>query len=57
LLSRVPKYGDGTGNTIENSSLLSLLPNLKVLAAISKGKQAVKLCFNKVLQFLNVGAS
>jgi len=32
------------------------LPNPNVLVAISKGMQAVKLCTNKILQFLTGGA-
>jgi len=43
------KYGDSTGCWGE---LQHLLPNPYVLVAISKGMWAVKLCTNKILQFL-----
>ena len=35
--------------------LQHLLPNLNVLVAVSKGMRAVKLCSNKILQFLTGG--
>jgi len=34
--------------------MMRLLPNLNMLVAVSKGTQAVKLCFNKILHFLTV---
>jgi len=34
-----------------------LLPNRNVLTAISQDMQAVKVCSNKILQFLTEGAS
>ena len=34
----------------------SLLPNPNALAAVSKSMRAVKLCTNKVIQFLTGGA-
>ena len=37
--------------------LWRLLPNPNVLVAISKGMRAVKLCCNKIIQFLTGGAS
>jgi len=45
------KYGDSVNNTVEKT-LQRLLPFLNVLVAISKGMQTVKLCTNKILQFL-----
>ena len=36
---------------------MHLLANLNALAAVSKGMQAVKLCTNKILQFLTGDAS
>jgi len=39
-------------NTLPFLSFSFLLSNLNVLVAICKGMQAVKLCSNKVLQFL-----
>jgi len=48
------KYGDSVDNTVdENSGLRRLLFNL---VAVSKGLRAVKLCTNKILQFLTGGA-
>jgi len=37
--------------------LRRLLPDLNALAAVSKGMPAVKLCSNKILQFLTGGAT
>ena len=37
--------------------LRTLMPNPYALVAISKGMWAVKLCSNKILQFLGGGAS
>ena len=42
-------YGD---SAVENSSLLR---NPNALVAVSKGMWAVKLCTNKILQFLTGG--
>jgi len=51
----ITRYGDGAGNSVEeNASIFSLIRS--VLVAISKGMRAVKLCSNKILQFLTVGA-
>jgi len=48
-------YGDSVDNTVEkNSSRLFHNPN--ALVAVSKGMWAVKLCANKILQFLTEGA-
>jgi len=44
----VLRCGDSVHNT--------LLPNPNVLVAVSKGMRAVKLCTNKILQFLTGGA-
>jgi len=47
----IVQYGDSAGNTVEeNSSIFSLNPN--VLVVIIKGRQAIKLFSNKILQFL-----
>jgi len=40
-------YGDGA----------DLLPNPAMLVSVSKGMWAVKLCSNKILQFLTLGAT
>jgi len=45
-------HGDDAGNTVEER----LLSNANELVAISKGLRAVKLCSNKILQFLTGGA-
>jgi len=51
------KYGDSEDNTVdENSGLRRLLFNPNALVAVSKGLRAVKLCTNKILQFLTGGA-
>jgi len=47
-------YGDSVDNTVENFSVFSIISNAPVAA--SKGMRAVKLCTNKILQFLNGGA-
>jgi len=41
-------------NTVEDHS--SILPNPNALVAVSKGMHTVKLCTNKILQFLTGGA-
>jgi len=40
----------------ETRTLKCLLHNLNVVVAVSKGMQSVKLCSNKILQFLTGGA-
>ena len=47
-------YGDRVNNIICRE-LQCLLPNPIVLVAVSRGMQAVKLCTNEILQFLNGG--
>ena len=55
LICTTVQYGDVVSNTSEaDSSAFSLIC---LLAAISKGKQAVKLGCNKILQFLTEAAS
>jgi len=49
-------YTNGASNTVEENSSSSVFPNLNVLVAVSKGMRAVKLCSNKILQFLTGGA-
>ena len=49
------------GNVVDNAvecwgELQRLLPNLNALVAASKGIRAVKLCIDKILQFLTGGA-
>jgi len=51
VLVIITRYGDSVDNTVEH-----LLPTPNVLVAVSKGMQAVKLCINKILQFLTGGA-
>jgi len=46
------RYGDSVDNTFENSSVFSLIQMHWLVVAVSKGMQAVKLCTNKILQFL-----
>jgi len=48
-VSKTTMYGDSVDNTVE-------LPNPNALVAISNGMRAVKLCNNKILQFLTGGA-
>jgi len=48
-------YGDDVCNVVERT-LVSSPYNPNALVAISKGMKAVKLCFNKILQFLTGGA-
>jgi len=52
------RYGDSGGNTVQENSIRVqlMLPSPNKLAAISKGMRAVKLCSNKILQFLTVDA-
>jgi len=50
------RYGDSVDNTVEENSSVFSLTNLNVLVAVSKGMWAVKLCINKILQFLTGGA-
>ena len=47
-------YRDSVDNTVEKNSSVLSHPNVPV--AITKGVQAVKLCTNKILQFLTGGA-
>jgi len=47
------KYGDSADNTAEENCSV-LLPNPDVLVAITM--RAVKLCTNKILQFITGGA-
>jgi len=47
--------GDSVDNTIEKG-FQRLFPNPNVLVAVGKGMRAVKLCNNKILQFLTGGA-
>jgi len=47
------QYRDGVGNTTEDNS--SVLSNLTVLVALSKGMQTVKVCCNKILWYLMGG--
>jgi len=49
--SKSSQYGKDVVNTAVKRTLESS-PSTNVLVAISKGMQAVKLCFNKILQFL-----
>jgi len=44
-------YQYGT-KTVQVTPMRSLLPNPNVLVAISKGMRALKLCSNKIFQFL-----
>jgi len=48
-------YRDSVDNTAEENS--SVIPNLNALVAASNDIRAVKLCTNKMLQFLTGGAS
>jgi len=41
-------YGDGGGNTVEENSIVHLLPKPSAVVEISKGMQAVKLWYNKI---------
>jgi len=43
-------YRDGAGNTVEENS--GVFSSQNVLVAVSKGMWVVKLCSNKILQFL-----
>jgi len=47
-------HGDRVDNTIDE--LQHLVPSPNALVAASKGMWAVKLCTNKILQFLTGGA-
>jgi len=50
------RYRDSVDNTAEEiTSVFS--PNPNVLVVVSKGMRAVKLCTNKITQFLTGGAS
>ena len=49
-------YGDSAGNTIHDNSSIFSLVWMHLLVAVSKGTLAVKLCSNKILQFLFGGA-
>ena len=51
------RYGDSVDNTFENSSVFSLIQMHCLVVAVSKGMWAVKLCTNKILQFLTGDAS
>jgi len=51
------RYRDGADNTVEAGELQRFLPNPNALVAVSKGMRAVKLCTNKLLQFLTGGAA
>ena len=48
------RYGDSLDNTIEENSSVFSLPNLNALVAVSNGMRAVKLCTNRILEFLTV---
>jgi len=48
--SVIPRYRVSVDNN--TVKLQRLLPNLNALVAVSKGMLAVKLCTNKILQFL-----
>jgi len=50
-------FGSSVVVTLFLLLLSRLLPNPNVLFAISKGMRAVKLCTNKILQFLTGAAS
>jgi len=56
ILCTMWRHGDGAGNTVEENSSVFFLIRMHIVA-ISKGMRAVKLCCNKILQFLTVGAS
>jgi len=47
--------GDSVDNTVEKG-FQRLFPNPNALVAVGKGMRAVKLCNNKILQFLTGGA-
>jgi len=47
--------GDSVDNTVEKG-FQHLFPNPNALVAVGKGTRAVKLCNNKILQFLTGGA-
>jgi len=48
-------YKKCADDTVEEKSV-TFSPNLNALVAISKGTRAVKLCINKIIQFLTGGA-
>jgi len=48
-------YKKCADDTVEEKSV-PFSPNLNALVAISKGTRAVKLCINKIIQFLTGGA-
>jgi len=49
-------YRDSVDNTVEENFGI-FLPNLNALVAVSNSTRAVKLCTNKILQFLTGGVS
>ena len=56
-LALYPECGDSVDNTVVKDThccqeLQHLRPNPNVLVAVNKGMQTVKLCTNKILQFL-----
>jgi len=52
------RYGDNVDNTVEqNSIVFSIIGMRWSTSAIYKGMRAVKLCINKILQFLTGGAA
>jgi len=50
LLFVLWRYRDTVSNIVEENSGVFSSPN--ALVAVGKGMQTVKLCFNKILQFL-----
>ena len=55
LLCLLPVFTETVYITLLGN-LQCLLPNPNVLVAVTKGMRAVKLCTNKILQFLTGGA-
>jgi len=48
-------YRISAGSTVENASIF--FSNLNAVVTVSKGLRGVKLCSNRVVQFLTGGAS
>jgi len=55
LSSKSLRYRDSVDNTVEENSNVFSLIGMRAPVAVSKGTQAVKLCTNKILQFLTGG--